>query len=195
MERALLLFNTTPQAFSNYYLLKNNKDYAAGVLSYLDDHNLYYDNYKKSGRVVIDSPMRFVLNQEALKWAYYLSVVGTLIFVLFRAKREQRIIPVITPLENSSVEFARTVGALYYQNKDYGNLVAKKIQFFLADLRQRYFLDTTSLNEKTITHLAAKSGKSIEECKKLVNLIVHLKNKAVPFRSGPHSAQQKNNII
>ena len=173
------IINTTPQAFSNYYLLKHNKDYAAGALSYLDDHDLFYDNYKKSGRVVIDSPMRFVLNQEALKWAYYLTVLGTLIFVLFRAKREQRIIPVVTPLENSSVEFARTVGSLYFQNKDYGNLIAKKIQFFLAELRQRYFLDTTTLNEKSIALLAAKSGKSMEECKGLINFIVHQKNKTI----------------
>jgi len=172
------LIHTTPQAFSNYYMLKNNKDYAAGALSYLDDNNLYYDNYKKSGRVVITSPMRFVLNQEALKWAYYLTITGTFVFVFFRAKREQRIIPVVKPLENSSVEFARTVGSLYFQNKDYSNLIAKKIQFFMAELRQRYFLDTTVLNEKTISILAAKSGKTVEESKKLINFIVQLHSEA-----------------
>lgn len=177
--KGAFIINTTPQAFSNYYLLKNNKNYASAALSYLDDKDLYYDNYKKSGRVVINSPMRFVLNQEALKWAYYLVILGILIFVLFRAKREQRIIPVVTPLENSSVEFARTVGSLYFQNKDYGNLIAKKIQYFLAHLRQRYFLDTANLNEKTITLLAAKSGKPLEESKKLIDFIVHLKNKKV----------------
>lgn len=173
------IINTTPQAFSNYYLLKNTKNYAVGALAYLNDNDLYYDNYKKSGRVVINSPMRFVLNQEALKWAYYLTILGTLVFVLFKAKREQRIIPVVVPLENSSVEFARTVGSLYYQNKDYSNLVGKKIQFFLAELRQRYFLDTTKLNEKTIVLLAAKSGKSLDVSKKLIDLIVQLKNKTV----------------
>jgi len=127
--------------------------------------------------VVIDSPMRFVLNQTALKWTYYLTMVGLLLFVIFKAKREQRIIPVIKPLENSSVEFARTVGTLYHQNKDYTNLIQKKLNYFLAELRNRYFVDTSALNEKTIHQLAAKSGKSTEEVKKLIEFILYLKNK------------------
>jgi len=173
------LIHTSPEAYSNYYLLKGNKDYAANTLSYLDDSTLYWDDYKKSGRVVISSPMRFVLNQTALKWVYYLTMLGLLLFVIFKAKREQRIIPVINPLENSSVEFARTVGALYHQNKDYTNLIQKKMNYFLAELRNRYFIDTGSLNEKTIQQLAAKSGKSIEEVKKLIEYILYLKNKSV----------------
>jgi len=170
--------HTTPEAYSNYYLLKGNKDYISNTLSYLDDKTLYWDDYKKSGRVVIDSPMRFVLNQTALKWTYYLTMVGLLLFVIFKAKREQRIIPVIKPLENSSVEFARTVGTLYHQNKDYTNLIQKKLNYFLAELRNRYFVDTSALNEKTIHQLAAKSGKSIEDVKKLIEFIVYLKNKS-----------------
>ncbi len=170
--------HTTPEAYSNYYLLKGNKDYIANTFSYLDNKTLYWDDYKKSGRVVIDSPMRFVLNQTALKWAYYLTMVGLLLFVIFKAKREQRIIPVIKPLENSSVEFARTVGTLYHQNKDYTNLIQKKLNYFLAELRNRYYVDTSALNEKTIHQLAAKSGKPIEEVKKLIEYILYLKNKS-----------------
>ena len=171
--------HTSPEAYSNYYLLKDNKDYIANTFSYLDNSLLYWDDYKKSGRVVIDSPMRFVLNQTALKWVYYLTMVGLLLFVIFRAKREQRIIPVIKPLENSSVEFARTVGTLYHQNKDYTNLINKKLNYFLAELRNRYFVDTSNLNEKSIHQLAAKSGKPIEEVKKLIEYILYLKNKSV----------------
>lgn len=171
--------HTTPEAYSNYYLLKGNKDYVANTFSYLNNNTLYWDDYKKSGRVIIDSPMRFVLNQTALKWAYYLTMVGLLLFVLFKAKREQRIIPVIKPLDNSSVEFARTVGALYHQNKDYTNLIQKKLNYFLADLRNRFYIDTTALNEKTIYQLAAKSGKPIEEVKKLIEYILYLKNKSI----------------
>ena len=170
--------HTTPEAYSNYYLLKGNKDYIAHTFSYLNDATLHWDDYKKSGRVIINSPMRFVLNQTALKWAYYLTMLGLLLFVIFKAKREQRIIPVLEPLENSSVEFARTVGTLYHQNKDYTNLIQKKLNYFLAELRNRYFIDTANLNEKTIQQLAAKSSKSIEEVKKLLEFILYLKNKS-----------------
>ena len=171
--------HSTPQAFSNYYILGGNEEYAAQSLSYLKNDLIYWDNYKKSGRVIIDSPMRFVLNQTALKWAYYLTVIGLLLFVIFRAKREQRIIPVIKPEENTSVEFARTVGSLYYQSKDYNDLIDKKLNYFMAHLRERFYIDTSSMNERTFKSLAAKSGKSYEEVKKLMEFISYLKGKSI----------------
>lgn len=169
--------NTTPQAFTNYYMLRGNKDYAASAFAYLKDLDVYWDNYKKSGRIVIDSPMRFILNQVSLRWAYYLGMLGLLIFIIFKAKREQRIIPVITPLENSSIEFAKTVGGLYYEHRDYTDLIHKKINFFLEHIRSQYQLNTESIKEKTAMDLAAKSGKPLLEVKELLDLIVHLNNK------------------
>ncbi|MGW9685872.1 DUF4350 domain-containing protein [Flagellimonas sp. 2504JD1-5] len=172
------VLNTTPVAYSNYYMLKGNQDYVSHTLSYLEDKTLlFWDNYKKSGRVVIDSPMRFVLNQKSLKWVYYLTMLGLLLFVLFKAKREQRIIPVIEPLKNSSVEFAQAVGSLYHQNKDFTDLVQKKLNYFLANIRNRYHIDTGQLNDKTIQILAAKAGKDIKQTRELIEYIVHLKHK------------------
>lgn len=174
-----ILVNALPVAYTNYYLLSDANNYVAYTFSYLKDEFLYWDDYKKSGRVIITSPLRFVLNQSALKWSYYLALSGLLLFVVFKAKREQRIIPIIKPLENSSVEFARTVGSLYHQNKDYTNLNRKKITFFLSDVRQNYYLDTSLLNERFMQQLAIKTGKSIQEAKQLVEFIVALNQKQV----------------
>ncbi|MEZ4811416.1 MAG: DUF4350 domain-containing protein [Allomuricauda sp.] len=177
--KGFFIINTTPQAYSNFYMLKGNQDYALHTFSYLQDRDiLYWDNYKKSGRVIIDSPMRFVLTQASLKWAYYLTVLGILLFVLFKGKREQRIIPVIEPLKNSSVEFAQAVGSLYHQNKDHTDLIHKKLNYFLAYLRNRYHVDTAQINEKTIHILASKAGKSLEETKDLMEYILALKKKS-----------------
>lgn len=182
------IINTLPIAFTNYYLLSDNSSYSASSFSYLKNNLLYWDDYKKSGRKVISSPMRFVLNQPALKWSYYLVLFGLLLFVIFKAKREQRIIPVIIPLENSSVEFARTVGSLYHQSKDYTNLNSKKINYFLIYLRNRYYLNTTVLDERLVAQLAAKAGKNIEETKSLIDFILSLKNKPI------HSEQDTLNL-
>jgi len=172
--------NTSPQAFSNYYMLNKNQEYVANAFSYLEDESiLYWDNYKKSGRVFIDSPMRFVLNQESLKWAYYLTIVSLIIFVIFRAKREQRIIPVIEPLENSSIEFARTVGTLYHQHRDFSDLISKKLNYFLEYIRSNFYMDTNIINERTAEDLSAKSGKPLVETKELIEFIVYLKGKAI----------------
>ncbi|WP_228239015.1 DUF4350 domain-containing protein [Allomuricauda sp. M10] len=173
------ILSSTPQAYSNYYMLRGNADYVTQSFSYLMERKLlYWDNYKKSGRLIINSPMRFVLNQPTLKWAYYLTVLGILLFVLFKGKREQRIIPVMEPLQNSSVEFARAVGSLYHQNKDYTDLIHKKINYFLADVRNQYHVDTTQMNERAIQILAAKSGKDLEQTKNLIDYMIRLKKKS-----------------
>jgi len=169
--------NTTPQTFTNYYMLKDNADYVANAFSYLRDKDVYWDNYKKSGLVVINSPMRFILNQESLRWAYYLGMIGLLIFVVFKAKREQRIIPVIKPLENSSIEFAKAVGGLYYEHRDFTDLISKKINYFLEHIRSHYYLNTETITEKTAIDLSTKSGKPLSEIQEIIDLIIHLRNK------------------
>ncbi|MEX0290678.1 MAG: DUF4350 domain-containing protein, partial [Flavobacteriaceae bacterium] len=169
--------HSTPQAFTNYYLLKNNQKYVANTFGYLQDQQVLWDNYEKAGRIIINSPMRFVLNQSALKWAYYLTILGLLVFVIFKAKREQRIIPVIEPLPNTSVDFAKTIGGLYHQRRDYTNLISKKLNYFLEFIRSHYSLNNTTITAKTATDLAAKSGKSVSETKELLDYIIYLKNK------------------
>ena len=189
------IINTLPIAYSNYYLLGENSNYSVQSFSYLEDHLLYWDDYKKSGRKVITSPMRFILNQPALKWSYYLLIVGLLLFVIFKAKREQRIIPIIKPLENSSVEFAKTVGSLYHQHRDYKNLNDKKITYFLTYIRNRYYVDTTVLDEKLITQLTAKAGKPTEETKAIIELILSLKNKPIHTEQDALNLAQKINTF
>ena len=170
--------NTIPEAFSNYYMLKDNGKYAAGTLSFLQNTpTLYWDDYLKSGRKIIDSPMRFVLNQIPLRWAYYLLITGLLLFILFKGKREQRIIPVVKPLQNTSVEFTKTIGDLYFQHKDYSDIIFKKITYFLEKLRSQYYLNTNELDAKFIDKLAVKSGHPVTQTKELVDHINTLKGK------------------
>jgi hypothetical protein len=173
------LIHNLPEAFSNYYLLKGNEQYAANVLSYIDADKIYWDEYLKSGRKVVTSPMRFILDQAPLTWAYYVLIGGLLIFVLFKGKREQRIVEVMEPLENTSVEFTKTIGDLYFQHKDYSNIIAKKITYFMETLRSKYYLNTTEITEDFIKKLALKSGNTLEKTQKLMHLIKHLKEKSV----------------
>lgn len=173
------LLHSLPEAFSNYYLLKGNEQYTAHVLSYIDADKIYWDEYLKSGRKVVTSPMRFILDEAPLTWAYYVLLGGLLIFVLFKGKREQRIVEVIKPLENTSVEFTKTIGDLYFQHKDYSNIIAKKITYFLESLRSKYYLNTNDITEDFIKKLALKSGNTLEKSQKLMHLIKHLKEKSV----------------
>jgi hypothetical protein len=135
--------------------------------------------YLKSGRKIVDSPMRFVLDQKSLKWAYYTLMLGLLLFIIIKGKREQRVIEVLAPLENTSIEFTKTIGDLYFQHRDFGNINAKQITYFLEMVRSKYYLDTTELNSEFIQKLALKSNVSQEKTTALIQLINQLKGKAV----------------
>jgi len=170
--------HTLPEAFSNYYLMEGNQEYVASVLSYLNPEEIYWDNYLKSGRTVVKSPMRFVLSQGSLKWAYYIVFIGLFFFVIFRGKRVQRIIKVVEPLKNSSIEFTKTIGDLHFQHKDFGNIIAKKITYFLEKVRSQYYLDTNTLDDDFCNKLALKSTNTAEATKNLINTIKKLKSKS-----------------
>jgi hypothetical protein len=106
-------------------------------------------------------------------------MTGLLLLVLFMAKREQRIIKVIKPLKNTSIEFTRTIGDLYFQHKDFTNIITKKITYFMELVRSRYHLSTQILDEEFITKLAHKSGNDLDKTKKLIDNINHLRGKSL----------------
>lgn len=169
-----------PVVFTNYHLLKkDNKKYAAAALSYISDDTIYYDYHSKIGQDLGDSPLRFILSKPALRAAWYLGLMSLVLFMIFNAKRKQRIVKVIKPLENTTVAFTKTIGNLYYETKDHNNLIDKKITYFLEYIRRVYYLDTQLLDEKFTKNLSVKSGKDKETTKKLIDLIVYLKAKPV----------------
>ncbi len=169
-----------PIAFTNYTLLKkNNKKYASAILSYLPDDTIFFDSQNKTRNGLGTSPLRYILSQPALKWAWFLALLSLIVFIVFNAKRKQRVVKVIKPVQNTTVAFTKTIGNLYYETKDHNTIVDKKITFFLEHLRRNYVLDTHVLDEKFVKTLALKSGHDISALKKLINLIVHLKAKQI----------------
>lgn len=170
-------YNLNPVAYSNYYLLNGKEQYVAESLSYLNNGVVYFDDYGKSGRKVVTSSMRFVLSQPSLKWAYYIALGGILLYMVFVSKREQRIVPVVKPLENSTVEFTKTIGNLYYQSGDFTSIVEKKITFFLERVRSSYYLNTEKLDASFIKRLSAKSGKSLTQTQDIIDYVNNIRPK------------------
>lgn len=164
--------HTQPAAFTNYHLLKGNDyQYAENVLSYLPKGNVFWYTKGQNGESISGSPLRYIFSQPALKWAYYFSIIGILVFILFNIKRKQRIVPIIKPLNNLTVDFTKTIGNLYYQEGDHTNIIDKKIIYFLEKIRNEYLIDTSKLDEDFIKKLNHKTGKNIEDVRELVRLI------------------------
>jgi hypothetical protein len=93
-------------------------------------------------------------------------------------KRKQRIIPIIKPLANTTLQFVTTIGNLYFQRGDHKNIAEKKILFFMDQIRTKYWINTTSLDETFIHTLGTKAGRPVEDARKLVNSILAVKSKA-----------------
>lgn len=172
-----LILSTTPMVFTNIYLLAgNNNLYASSLLSYMPKEDIVWTEYYHLGRMEVSTPLRFILKNEPLRWAYYIAIIALLVFMIFEMKRKQRVIPIIKPLANTTLEFVGTIGSLYFQHADHKNIADKKINFFLEHVRVRYWLSTTKLNDEFISTLSHKSGINEKYVSQLVKMIVHIQS-------------------
>jgi len=173
--------HTFPQAFTNYnILLNNNHEYVSSVLSYLNNTNnnpIFWDSYYKTGKSSITSPMHYILSSRSLKWAYYIALIGVLFFVIFKGKRNQRFIPIITPLKNQTLAFTRTIANMYYEKSAHKSIATHKINYFLEYIRFTHRLSTLKIDADFYTKLASRSGNSIALVETLFKTITTIKNK------------------
>lgn len=173
-----LILNCTPLAFTNIYLLaKENHTYASATLSYLPKTDVEWTEHYHLGRMESRTPLRFILTSEPLSWAYYLTVFSILLFMLVEIKRKQRIIPIIKPLENTTLEFVTTIGNLYYQSGEHKNIAEKKIHFFFDYVRTKYWLQVNKLDDAFIVALSRKSGKPEEDVRALITVIAYIQHR------------------
>ena len=166
------ILNCTPIIFTNIYLLANqNHEFVASSLSYLPAGKTYWTEFYHIGRMEAATPLRFILNNEPLRWAYYIILLSLLLFMIFEARRKQRIIPVIKPLANTTLEFISTIGNLYFQRGDHKNIADKKIQFFFDYIHTHYYLGTLNRDEQFAWILTKKSGVDEQTVKTLIDQI------------------------
>ncbi len=166
---------TIPLAFTNYYLMeKEYSDYAVKCLSYMPLKDVYWDEYGKQGRAGEASMFRVMFDNPPLTWAYYITIFSLLAYIIFERKRKQRIIPIIKPPVNSSVEFARSISQLYMRNMDHHNIALKKVDYFLDNIRDKYRVNTNTFTNEITDELANRSGMSkqkVEELFKMINFV------------------------
>jgi hypothetical protein len=173
------IINTTPLAFTNNYLLyETNHSYAEQTLSLLPATKTWWSSYYQLGRLEAQTPLRFILNNESLRWAYYMVVTGWILFILFESKRKQRAIPILLPLANTTLEFVKTIGNMYLQANDHKAIAEKKIAFFLDRVRSNYYLSLET-GDAFVEKLAKKSGNSLEKTQQLFGLIRLIQNSAL----------------
>ncbi len=172
-----IYLHLAPTALTNFFLLhKNNKTYYDNVLSYLpvstdvvhwDEYFRYHANGEGGDRSTF-SALGWIRKQPGLSVAWWLALLLLLLIFLFESKRKQRMIPVIAPLKNASLDFVKTIGRLYFQRKDNRNLAHKMGAHFLDHVRNRYNIRTSAMDEDFVKRLAYKSACDHDQLKDMV---------------------------
>ena len=156
-------FNSSPRYFTNYYLVDTVMGYyayAEDALAVLTDEKIYWDEASRisptvarqrraasnprprnvQGRNLLsgNEALSYIQNQPALALAWYLLVVATILYIVFRGKRRQRIIPIIRRRENSSRRFIDTLSRLVYQKGNHAALAQQELRSLKFHLLNRF---------------------------------------------------------
>ncbi len=169
--------HTTPQVFTNFFVVNPaGREYASRALSHLNPGPIYWDKYsgvpdemarrnndiarnvEPERRLYSESPLQFILEQPPLAWAWYLLVVLALIYMLFRTRRRQRVIPIVDPNRNTSLQFLQTIGWLYYQKSSHQQVAVQAIKLWRTHVWDRYGLQWRHDDEQCRQQLIARSG-------------------------------------
>jgi hypothetical protein len=185
--------STVPEAFTNYLFVNDkNHDYAYKALSYLPNQEILWDEYYKVGNIKNESPLRVVFRNPALLTAYYLLLGSLVLFILIGVKRRQRIIPVIEPLRNTTLDFVDIVGTLYYQTGSHKNIADKKILYFLEYIRSAFQVKTNLYDETFIDRISNLSG---IERQKIHDLFYYFSDISIKTSVTQHELLKLNKMI
>jgi hypothetical protein len=173
-----------PMAMTNFFLLhRQNSSYYDNVLSYIPSTSILevkWDDYFRYPRNSTFSSLEYILGNQALRWAFWLTVLLFLLIYLFESKRSQRMIQASVAKTNSSLDFVKTIGRLYYQRKDNANLAGKMITHFLDHIRSKYNIQTSSMDDEFRERLSYKSGAGREQTEAIVSSIRSLQGDPYP---------------
>lgn len=172
-----VIFVSSPLLFTNYGMLEGNTFvYIFRLMSYLADLPVYRtEAYVKTDAMLVaeQSPFREFIKRPPLRWALYLALLGVVLFMIFTARRRQRVIPIMSKPANRSLEFIQLIGTLYYQRKDHVDLVRKKFKLFAEELRKTAGVDISDVNTDDSEYLllAEKTGMNSDRLKKVIRQI------------------------
>lgn len=177
-----VFFVSAPLLFTNYGILDQQAGpYIFRLLSQLSDLPVYRtEAYMQTDAMLTarQSPLREFMKRPALRWAIYLALLGVVLFMVFTARRRQRIIPVMQKPKNHSLEFIQLIGTLYYQRNDHADLVRKKFRYFAEEVRRKAGIDIADANgdDSEFRLLADKTGMKEEYLRQQIReirLVVH----------------------
>ena len=167
--KGVFYISSVPEVFTNYAMItEKNYDFANKMLSYLPVRKTIWDAYYKPFRKEKKTSLSFLLGERSLKTAYYTLLFTILLFVVFSAKRKQRIIPIIKPYKNKTEEFVHTISGLYYKSKNHKDIALKRFRYLNNFMQNKYNVNLSDKEGVNIEKTALKIGTDSDLLKKLL---------------------------
>lgn len=142
-----LVYLCTPRLMTNYGVLDPvGGQLALRLMNRLSDRAVVRTASYATGEALERynrAPTHYFLSHPPLRTALQVAIVGVLVFMAFHARRRQRVIPLLKPARNHSLEFVQLIGSLYFQHHDNADLLRKKFQLWAETLRHHLGIDVT----------------------------------------------------
>ncbi|MES2681390.1 MAG: DUF4350 domain-containing protein [Bacteroidota bacterium] len=175
--KGTLYLMSMPDVFGNYFIAgHHNRAVAYNCLSLIKNKTLVWDEYYKTFNVNNYSPIKFILESDALYSAYLLGIFAIVAYMVFEGRRRQRAIPVIVPPENSTLEFINVISHVYYNNKNHRSIAVEKIKYFYESLRKKFSVNTAEINDRLYDEISELSGIDKKMIRQLFVFCERIKN-------------------
>lgn len=176
---------STPELFVNYQLKHaDGINYAKHWLNRIpSNENVYWLELGRFTKAPIndyeeeieekgtpdDSYLQYIFQQKALVYAMILLLFGVLLYVLFRAKRTQPIVPYLSKKKNMTLVFADTITSIYFADRNPSVMLDIQKRNFFNAVQKHFFVDLSKRKEgKEVRVLAQKSSLSETEINELL---------------------------
>lgn len=152
-----------PLQLTNFFLLhKNNHQFWSNLLTGLPDSysTIWWDEYYRHADPNQSdfSSLGVLMKYPSLRWALYTTLIMLGLLLISELKRRRKVIPILPALENSSLDFVKTIGRLYYQHKDNQDLARKIESHFREFIRNQYNITSNQPDSVLAAQLSLKSG-------------------------------------
>jgi hypothetical protein len=175
--RGQLILAANASLASNYFLSqKSNYQLLQALMSYFPAEpaavtkDAFY--YKYPYRQPEDySVFQALLAIQPLRWAFWILVCLGMLWVLSNLRRQQKMIPVLAPNVNSTVNFIQTIAQLYYNKQDHASIARKIAAHFTDHLRRNYYIQPLTDSRDWPEVLSRKTGMPLPDAHRTTELM------------------------
>lgn len=176
-----IIVNHSPELFLNYQLKsKDGFTISKNLISgFNPDHNTYWleiarfkeydENWDEEESGEDNSLLQFIFQNPYLFQAMMWTLVGVILFLLFRTKRLRPVVPPHVPKKNMTLSFVEAISSIYFSKRSPFALLQVQRKNFYDTVYRHFLVDLSRVDrDREIATLAEKSEFPMNELRHLI---------------------------